>query len=125
MNLPSARTTRLLVALALTTLSLLASADTLERVRSSQTLTLGFRPDLAPFSEVDGDKARGYAIDLCLMVADRVKSELGLPDLQVRYQPLKAAAEVDACSTTVHASIEYTLVETTLVEAVSAHEQAA
>jgi len=46
-------------------------------------------------------------------------ARLGLRPMHV------AAAEVDACSTTVHASIEYTLVETTLVEAVSAHEQAA
>ncbi|WP_426115587.1 amino acid ABC transporter substrate-binding protein [Pseudomonas sp. DSP3-2-2] len=98
MNLPSSRITRLLVALALSTLSLLTSANTLERVRSSHTLTLGFRPDLAPFSVVDGDQARGYAIDLCLMVADKLKSELGLPDLQVRYQSVTVAAEVNAVS---------------------------
>ena len=98
MNLPSSRNTRLLVALALSTLSLLTSANTLERVRSSHTLTLGFRPDLAPFSVVDGDQARGYAIDLCLMVADKLKSELGLPDLQVRYQSVTVAAEVNAVS---------------------------
>jgi polar amino acid transport system substrate-binding protein len=98
MNLPSSRNTRLLVALALSTLSLLTSANTLERVRSSHTLTLGFRPDLAPFSVLDGDQARGYAIDLCLMVADKLKSELGLPDLQVRYQSVTVAAEVNAVS---------------------------
>ena len=74
------------------------SANTVERVRSSQTLTLGYLPDLAPFSKQEGDKASGYAIDLCLKVADKLKSELGLPDLQVRYQPVKISDEVNAVS---------------------------
>jgi polar amino acid transport system substrate-binding protein len=32
-------------------------------------------------------------------VVDKVKNELGLPSLQVRYQPLKINEEVDAIST--------------------------
>ncbi len=98
MNLSFAKTIRLLLALALSMLPLMASADTLERVRSSHTFTLGFRPDLAPFSRLEGDKASGYAIDLCLMIAAQVKSELGITDLRVRYLPVKVAEEVGAVS---------------------------
>ncbi|MNO35326.1 Glutamate/aspartate periplasmic-binding protein precursor [compost metagenome] len=53
-------------------------------------------PDLPPFSMQQGDKASGYAIDLCLKVADKLKSELALPNLQVRYQPVKTADETSA-----------------------------
>jgi polar amino acid transport system substrate-binding protein len=98
MNVPFAKTTSLLLAFALSTLPLMASANTLERVRSSHTFTLGYLQDLAPFSTQEGDKASGYAIDLCLKVADKLKSELGLPDLQVRYQPVKVSDQVSAVS---------------------------
>ncbi|MNH94492.1 Glutamate/aspartate periplasmic-binding protein precursor [compost metagenome] len=98
MNVPFATTTRLLLTFALLTLPLVAGANTLERVRSSHTFTLGYLPDLAPFSKQEGDKASGYAIDLCLKVADKLKSELGLPDLQVHYLPVTVADQVSAVS---------------------------
>ena len=98
MNVPFATTTRLLLAFALLTLPLVAGANTLERVRSSHTFTLGYLPDLAPFSKQEGDKASGYAIDLCLKVADKLKSELGLSDLQVHYLPVTVSDQVSAVS---------------------------
>lgn len=98
MNVPIAKTTSLLLAFAFSTLPLVAGANTLERVRTSHAFTLGYQPDVAPFSKQEGDKASGYAIDLCLKIADKLKSELGLPDLQVRYQPVKVADEVSAVS---------------------------
>ena len=98
MNVPISKTASLLLAFALSTLPLVAGANTLERVRTSHTFTLGYQPEMAPFSQQEGDKASGYAIDLCLKIADKLKSELGLPDLQVRYQPVKVADEVSAVS---------------------------
>lgn len=79
-------------------LPLLAGADTLERVRASNTFTLGYLPDLAPFSSVEGGKAGGYAIDLCLKIADQVKASLGLPEMQVRYQALSGDKAIGAIS---------------------------
>jgi polar amino acid transport system substrate-binding protein len=87
---------RLMLACLLSMLSALAGANTLERVRASNTLTLGYLPNFAPFSIQDGDKASGYAIDLCLKIADKVKAELGLPALQVRYQSVLATDEMSA-----------------------------
>lgn len=75
-----------------------ASSTTLERVRASNTLTLGYLPDMAPFSSQQGDKADGYAIDLCLQVADKVKTELGRADLQIRYKALAEAESFNAVS---------------------------
>ncbi|PPA05802.1 amino acid ABC transporter substrate-binding protein, partial [Pseudomonas sp. MWU12-2312b] len=65
----------------------------------SNTFTLGYLPDLAPFSAQAGDKASGYAIELCLKIADHVKAELGLPDMQVRYQPVSVDDGMTAVST--------------------------
>lgn len=96
MNVPFAKTTRLLLALVFTALPIMAGANTLERVRTSNTFTLGYVPDLPPFSAQQGDKASGYAIDLCLKIADKLKSELNLPDLQVRYQPVTVAEATSA-----------------------------
>ncbi|RRV04586.1 amino acid ABC transporter substrate-binding protein [Pseudomonas sp. v388] len=98
MNRSLAKITRLLSTCVLLALPLMTGAATLERVRGTHTLTLGYLPDQAPFSSAEGDQASGYAIDLCLMVADRVKRELGMPDLEVRYRPVKVAEEVGAVS---------------------------
>jgi polar amino acid transport system substrate-binding protein len=86
------------IALLFACLPLLAAANTLERVRSSNTLTLGYLPDFAPFSVKVGDKVQGYAIGLCEKIADKIKAELGLPELQVSYQPVTVADEVSAVS---------------------------
>lgn len=98
MNVQLPKSVSMLLACLLTLLPLLAGADTLERVRASNSFTLGYLPDFAPFSSQDGDKASGYGIELCLKVADKLKTELGLPNLQVRYQPLKADEEISAIS---------------------------
>ncbi|MFP6862528.1 amino acid ABC transporter substrate-binding protein [Pseudomonas sp.] len=79
-------------------LPLLASASTLERVRSSNSLTLGYLPDIAPFSSQQGGQPSGYAIELCEQVAAHIKSELGLADLQVRYQTVDEAESIAAVS---------------------------
>lgn len=99
MNVQRIKTTHLLLVSLLAMAPALADANTLERVRTSNTFTLGYLPDLAPFSVQAGDKASGYAIELCQKIADSVKVELGLPDLQVRYQPVSLDDAMTAVST--------------------------
>ncbi|MEG0858110.1 MAG: amino acid ABC transporter substrate-binding protein [Pseudomonas sp.] len=82
----------------LSLLPALAQAATLEQVRASHTLTLGYLADFAPFSVQDGDKASGYAIDLCLKVAEQVQQTLALSDLHVQFQPVALADEITAVS---------------------------
>ena len=99
MNVQRIKATHLLLVSLLAMAPALADANTLDRVRTSNTFTLGYLPDLAPFSVQAGDKASGYAIELCQKIADKVKLELGLPDLQVRYQPVSLDDAMTAVST--------------------------
>jgi polar amino acid transport system substrate-binding protein len=64
------------------------AAQTLERIRASNSITLGYLTDLAPFSSLQGERPVGYSIDLCQRVVERLKREQGLAGLQVRYRPL-------------------------------------
>lgn len=98
MNVKLTKANNLLLVCLLTLVPVLADANTLERVRASNTFTLGYLPDFAPFSVQAADKASGYAIDLCLKIADKVKTELGLPGLQIRYQPVTVTDEMSAVS---------------------------
>lgn len=66
----------------------LAPAQTLDRIRASGTLTLGYLPDQPPFSAAEGDGAAGYAVDLCQKVADQLRTQPGLAALKVRFVPL-------------------------------------
>ena len=59
-----------------------ASADTLDRVRQTGKLTLGFRADARPFSYQDeSGKPAGYSVELCRKVVEEVKAEVGLSGL--------------------------------------------
>jgi polar amino acid transport system substrate-binding protein len=98
MNVKLTKANNLLLVGLLTLVPVLADANTLERVRANNSFTLGYLPNFAPFSIQAGDKASGYAIDLCLKVADKVKTELDLPGLQIRYQPVTATDEMRAVS---------------------------
>ncbi|HXV81005.1 MAG TPA: hypothetical protein VEG60_14090, partial [Candidatus Binatia bacterium] len=61
-----------------------AAAATLDRVRETNKLTLGYRADARPFSFSDeAGSANGYAAALCNEVAEQLKSELGLSTLSV------------------------------------------
>ncbi len=68
-----------------------AAADTLERIRQSGRLTLGYRGDAPPFAARSESGAPiGYSIALCRTIADAVKSELRLPALAVEWVPVTA-----------------------------------
>ena len=66
-----------------------ASAATVERIRETGKLTLGYRADGRPFSYQDSSgNADGYAVALCKDIAERLKSELGVADLAVEWVPV-------------------------------------
>jgi ABC-type amino acid transport substrate-binding protein len=79
---------RLLCAVAIAAIAASAHADdTLARIRQTQTLTIAHREASVPFSYIDETtkKPIGYAVDLCLKVADAIKRELKLPSLKIEY----------------------------------------
>lgn len=99
MSVQPTKAVNLLLVCLLSLVSAIAAADTLERVRNSHSVVLGYVPDFAPFSTQVGDKASGYAIDLCQDIFNTIKTELNLPSLQVRYQPVQLGEETSAVST--------------------------
>ena len=66
-------------------------AETLDRIRDSGTIKLGYREDAPPFSFKNniGEPA-GYTIELCRAVAGQIKSQLKLDALKVDYVPVTA-----------------------------------
>jgi polar amino acid transport system substrate-binding protein len=74
-----------------------AAAATLDRVRETGKLMLGFRVDARPFSYQDASgKAIGYSVALCEKIAAEVKAELGLPDLALEWVPVTLDARFQA-----------------------------
>jgi len=61
-------------------------AGTLDRVKQSGKLTLGYRTDAQPFSYRDeSGNAAGYSVALCQKIAEQVKAELKLPNLAIEW----------------------------------------
>ena len=81
------RVALLVLSLALMCLSGIASAGAaLDHIRASGKIVLGHRESSTPFSYLDSDKRPvGYALDLCLKLADAVKKKLDMKTLSIEY----------------------------------------
>ena len=67
------------------------AAGVLERVASGGALVIGHRESSVPFSYVEGGKPIGYAVDLCLALADAVRRKTGMKDMPVQFVQLTPA----------------------------------
>jgi glutamate/aspartate transport system substrate-binding protein len=85
--------------LASTTLALLLAApslasaqeDTLAKIKRTGAVIAGYTKLSAPFSSVGaGGKPQGYSIDLCLRIADSIKKDLSLAQIDVRWVEVTA-----------------------------------
>ena len=64
-------------------------AGTLEKIKATKTIALGYRDSSVPFSYAGPTKEpMGYSVDLCRRVVDDLRRELALPDLQPRWVPV-------------------------------------
>jgi glutamate/aspartate transport system substrate-binding protein len=68
---------------------------TLKKVKETGTFTIGYRDSSLPLSYLD-DKLMpvGFSIELCKHVVDAVKAKLGMPDLNVKYNPVTSATRI-------------------------------
>ena len=85
------------LSLALAPLSLRAEelTGTLKEVKDSGAIVIGYRDASVPFSYLGGDqKPIGYALDICFKIADAVKANLGLPNLEVKLNPVTSATRI-------------------------------
>ena len=72
-----------------------APGGTLQKIKETGTIALGVRDSSIPFSYLDGQQQPvGFAIDICLKVADAVKKELNLPNLKVEKTPVTSATRI-------------------------------
>ncbi len=63
-----------------------APTTTLDRIRSSGRIVLGYRTDAAPMSSRDASgKPVGYSVELCGKVADALKRDLAMSALTVEW----------------------------------------
>jgi ABC-type amino acid transport substrate-binding protein len=73
------------------------AVTTLEKIKATKTIALGYRDSSVPFSYTGPTKEPiGYSVDLCTRVVEDVRSELKLPDLQVRWVPVSVETRVRA-----------------------------
>ena len=70
-------------------------SGTLQKVRESNRIALGFQEASIPFSYLDGDqKPVGYSLDVCLTIVDAVRQKLGLADLKVEFVPVISSTRI-------------------------------
>ena len=74
-----------------------AAESTLDQIKSSKAIRLGYRENSMPFSFVGDDKLpRGYSIDLCKVVADDLAKQLKVDKLDVQWVPVTAQNRFEA-----------------------------
>ncbi|MFZ6659073.1 amino acid ABC transporter substrate-binding protein [Undibacterium sp. TJN19] len=77
--------------------SLSLAADTLARIKETQTVTIAHREASFPFSYYGDDKKPvGYSMDICLKLVDAIKRELKLPQLNVNYLLVTGSTRIPA-----------------------------
>ena len=117
--------TRLLALLAAFALVSPATAQTLDKIRKSGVITLGYIDGAPPFSFTDGNgEPQGYSVELCRRVADGIAAELKRTGLKTKWVKLTIQNRIDAvrkrqvdleCSTTTWTLTRQKLVDFSLI----------
>jgi ABC-type amino acid transport substrate-binding protein len=85
------------VILSFSTLSNCWADDVLDRIKKQKQIKIAHREVARPFSYLDrGNKPIGFAIDICGKVIERIKTELKLPQLKVKYVLVNAYTSIKA-----------------------------
>lgn len=72
-----------------------APSSVLQRIKSTGKITIAHRESSVPFSFVNGEKKpMGYAVDLCLKIAEAVRKSAGLKDLRVEFAMVSPANRI-------------------------------
>ena len=72
-----------------------ASGDTLQKIKETGTITLGYRESSVPFSFLDAQqKPVGISMDLCNAIVEKVKQQLNLPKLEVKQVAVNSSNRI-------------------------------
>ncbi len=84
----------LVLAALISSIGLSAHAEgRLDKIKSTKTVTLGYRDSSIPFSYLDGQKPIGYSMDICYGIVEALKKQLGT-DLNVKLVPVTSASRI-------------------------------
>jgi glutamate/aspartate transport system substrate-binding protein len=77
-----------------------AAEGTLQRIRDTQKIRLGYFEGSAPFSFTGTDKSpQGYSVDLCQHVTEGIQRQLGLHRIRIVWVPLGLKDRIEAIRT--------------------------
>jgi ABC-type amino acid transport substrate-binding protein len=77
--------------------SMAESSPTLERIKQTGVVRIGFRENEPPMSYLDSDnKPIGYSIDLCTRIVNEIKNTLKKPDISIEYVPVNSGNRFEA-----------------------------
>ena len=72
-----------------------AASQTLEKIKEVGKIALGYREASIPFAYLGADnKPTGLSLELCAAVADKIKSELRRPALEIEYIAVDASNRI-------------------------------
>ena len=75
--------------------SVFAASATLDKIKSSGSVTMGVRESSIPMSYTTGDsRFDGYHVEICRMILGDIKDKLGLSTLRINYQPVTSQNRV-------------------------------
>ena len=73
-----------------------AQSPTLNRIKATGTISLGYRDNAVPFSYKDRDgRIQGYSVELCTRIAGAIQKELGMTELKIEWLPVEASNRLD------------------------------
>jgi glutamate/aspartate transport system substrate-binding protein len=102
MSLAHRVSTRLILSLstllALTASAFVAAGPTLDRIKQTGVVNIGYREAGLPFSYKNTDAAvpLGYGIDVCAVLVDAIKQQLKMRSVEVKYVPVVGATRIPA-----------------------------
>ena len=71
------------------------AGSSLDRIKQTGKITIAHRESSVPLSYLDANKKPiGYAVDLCLRLADAVKQKLAMKTLEVNYLMVTGATRI-------------------------------
>lgn len=71
--------------------SVAAGGSVIDRVRERGEITVGVRRDAKPHSYLDENgNAAGYTVEVCAEMVGRLRGQLGLTELRIRFEPVEA-----------------------------------
>ena len=74
-----------------------AEESVVDRVRASGEITIGVRRDAVPHSYLDADgNAAGYTVEVCSEMVGRLRGQLGLAQIRIRFEPVDATDRFQA-----------------------------